>query len=106
NSRVVSHAKAGKQEPVSDKGNPAGVAQQGMAVAFKKEPITSGGGYEPGKMEATGIAGARKGPAGPGPGGGSRTIYKAGSQSPTPPAREMSPSRDYFIERPNKSNRP
>src|SRR5215813_4756666 len=70
NSRVVTHAKAGKQEPVSDKGNPAGVAEQGMAVNFRKEQITSGTGYQPyGPKDHT-----MQGP------GAGRTIAKSGSQ--------------------------
>jgi len=70
NSRVVTHAKAGKQEPVSDKGNPAGVAEQGMAVNFRKEQITCGTGYQPyGPKDHT-----MQGP------GAGRTIAKSGSQ--------------------------
>jgi hypothetical protein len=106
NSRVVKHDRKGKQEPVTHKGNVAGVAQQGMALAFKRSPITQGKGYEPKPMGSTGIANATKGPAGAGPGGYGRTIYGSGSQSPTPAAREMPPSRDYLNERPNKGNRP
>src|SRR6516165_11747370 len=78
-----------KVEPTTHRGNVAGVAQQGMAVALKKEPITQGKGYEPAKMGNTGIANSVKGPSGAGPGGMGRTIYKSGSQSPTPTAREM-----------------
>jgi hypothetical protein len=82
NSRQVSHRHEPKTEPETHKGNPAGVAQQGMAVQFKKEPVQQGPhtGYEPGKVGATGIAGATKGPAGAGPGGYGRTIYRSGSQ--------------------------
>ena len=99
--------KAGqKVEPVTHRGNVAGVGQQGAALAFKREPITQGKGYEPKPMGSTGIANATKGPAGAGPGGYGRTIYGSGSQSPTPAAREMPPSRDYLNERPNKGNRP
>src|SRR6516225_9396840 len=102
--KVVQNSKGQKVEPTSHAANVAGVAQQGMATAFKKEPLIQGKGYEPGQMGPTGIANASKGPAGAGPGGYGRTIYKSGSQSPTPPAREMSPSRDYLLERPNKGN--
>jgi len=94
-----------KVEPVTHRGNVAGVAQQGEALAFKHSPITQGKGYEPAKMGSTGIANARQGPAGAGPGGYGRTIYASGSQSPTPPAREMPVGRT-FDERPNKGNRP
>jgi hypothetical protein len=87
-----------KQEPISHKGSPAGVAQQGLATQFRKEPITSGRGYEPKAMGSTGIAGARQGHAGVGPGGGGCTIYKSGSQSPTPEAREMPAGRDTLAE--------
>jgi hypothetical protein len=69
-----------KVEPKIHRGNVAGVAQQGMATAFRKEPITEGKGYEPKPMGSTGIANARQGHAGPGPGGGGRTIYLSGSQ--------------------------
>jgi len=63
-------AKKGKQEPVSHKGNPAGVAQQGMSTAFRKEEIRSGQGYQPyGPKDHTMQA----------PGAG-RTVSKSGSQ--------------------------
>jgi len=93
-----------KVEPVTHKGNVSGVAQQGEALAFKRSPITQGKGYEPSKMGPTGIANASKGPAGAGPGGMGRTIYKSGSQSPTPVATGMEPGRG-FDERPNLKNR-
>jgi hypothetical protein len=100
NSRQVSHRREPKTEPVTHRGNPAGVAQQGMAVQFRKEPLQQGphSGYEPGKTGSTGIANASKGPAGAGPGGYGRTIYKSGSQSPTPPAREMPAGRNTLSE--------
>jgi hypothetical protein len=99
--------KAGmKVEPKAWAMNVEAVGQQGAALAFARKPLEQGKGYEPSKMGPTGIANASKGPAGAGPGGMERTIYGSGSQSPTPPAREMSPSRDYLNERPNKSNRP
>ena len=87
-----------KVEPKPQAGNVAGVAQQGRATAFKKEPLIQGKGYETGPMPATGIANATKGPAGAGPGGMGRTIYKSGSQSPTPPAREMPAGRNTLAE--------
>jgi hypothetical protein len=66
-------------EPKTHRGNPAGVAQQGMATHFKKEPITQGKGYEPKAMPATGVPGyfnsAKAGP------GSERTIMRSGSQS-------------------------
>jgi hypothetical protein len=99
-------AKGYKTEPKPRAANVAGVAQQGVSTAFKKEPLFNGPGYSTKPQGDTGIANARQGPAGAAPGGMGRTIYRSGSQSPTPPAREMSPSRDYFTERPNKSNRP
>jgi hypothetical protein len=88
-----------KQEPVANKASPAGAAQQGLAVQFRKEPLTQQGkGYNPSAMGSTGIANARQGPSGAGPGGGGRTIYKSGSQSPTPPAREMPEGRNTLAE--------
>jgi len=99
NSNKVVQSRSGvKVEPVSKAGNVADVAQQGLATAFRKEPITQGQGYTPGKMPATGIANARQGPAGAGPGGYGRTIYRSGSQGPTPPAREMPTGRDTLSE--------
>jgi hypothetical protein len=97
-SRVVKHSTGYKQEPVPHKASPAGAAQQGMATQFRKEPLQQGTGYQPGKMGSTGIAGARQGNAGPGPGGGNRTIYRSGSQSPTPSAREMPAGRNTLSE--------
>src|SRR6516165_820459 len=67
-----------KVELVTHRGNVAGVAQQGMALAFKREPITQGKGYEPKGMGPTGVKGtynaATQGP------GSQRTTYAAGSQ--------------------------
>jgi hypothetical protein len=68
-----------KVEPKAQKANPAGVGQQGMATAFKKEPVIQGKGYEPKAMPATGVPGYfNSAKAGPGSG---RTIMKSGSQS-------------------------
>jgi len=106
NSNQTKHSRGYKTEPVSKAGNVAGVAQQGLSTAFQKEPPFNGPGYSTKPQGDTGIANARKGPASAGPGGFGRTIYASGSQSPTPTAREMAPSRDYFTERPNKGNRP
>jgi hypothetical protein len=88
-SRPVSHSHQGKSEPISHKGNPAGVGQIGLQHAFKPEPVTKGRGYEPLK----GVADNTK--VGPGAG---RTIYRSGSQQPTPPAREMPKGRDTLAE--------
>lgn len=88
-SSVVSHVKSGKSEPISHRGNPAGVAQQGLALQFKREPITSGRGYEPPKGVAPNTS------VGPGAG---RTIHRAGSQQPTPAPRDMPSGRDTLSE--------
>ena len=97
-SRQVKKSTAPKTEPVAHKASPAGAAQQGLAVQFKKEPLQAGKGYEARAQGSTGIANASKGPAGAGPGGYGRTIYKSGSQSPTPQAREMGHGRDILSE--------
>ena len=97
-SNKLVQSKGYKTEPVAHKASPAGAAQQGMAVQFRKEPLQQGSGYTPKRMGDTGIANDRQGHAGPGPGGGGRTIYKSGSQSPTPPARELPAGRDTLSE--------
>jgi len=61
-------------------------------------PVEAGPGYSTKPRGDTGIAGARKGPAGAGPGGYGRTIYKSGSQSPTPPAHGMPAGRNTLAE--------
>jgi hypothetical protein len=105
-SRQHTDKKAGqKVEPVTHKGNVAGVAQTGLSHAFKPGPMTQGKGYEPSKMGPTGIANASKGPAGAGPGGMGRTIYKSGSQSPTPAAKEMPAGRNTLVARFNQFER-
>jgi hypothetical protein len=85
-----------KVEPKTHKASPAGVAQIGLQHAFKPQPMTSGKGYEPQKVGPTGIANARQGHSGAGPGGGNRTIYKSGSQCPTPGAKELPKGRDIL----------
>jgi hypothetical protein len=77
-----------KREPVTHKGNPAGVAQTGLAHQFKPQPMTSGKGYEP------------KGPTsnmGQGP-GANRVIYRSGSQSPTPAPKQMEKGTDILSQ--------
>jgi hypothetical protein len=106
NSNKTVQSRSGyKVEPKSRAMSPEAVGQQGASLAFARKPLEQGFGYTPGKMGATGIANARQGHAGPGPGGGSRVIYRSGSQSPTPAATGMEPGRG-FDERPNKGNRP
>src|SRR5215831_3998248 len=89
-------AKKGKQEPVSHKGSPAGVAQQGAATAFRKEEIRSGQGYQPyGPKDHT-----MQGP------GAGRTILKSGLQGlysssgkkMPMPAEPMPKGRDTLAE--------
>jgi hypothetical protein len=89
-----------KQEPVTHKASPAGVAQQGMAVQFRKELLQQGphSGYEQPKItKPTGIANATYNSAKSGP-GSQRAIYKSGSQSPCPPAHGMPAGRDTLSE--------
>jgi hypothetical protein len=59
-----------KVEPKPHAASPEGVAQMGMALAFKHHAVHEGRGYAP------------PGPGTPalGPGGG-RTIYRSGSQA-------------------------
>ena len=96
--KVVRSKSGGKVEPRSTAIDPAGISQRDVSTAFRKDAVEVGPGYSRGKMPATGIANARQGPAGAGPGGGGRTIYKSGSQSPTPPAREMPGGRNTLAE--------
>jgi len=98
NSRVVSHANAPKQEPKAKAVSPSAVDQMGQATTFKKQELFQGQTLKQGPMPAAGIANTSKGPAGAGPGGYGRTIYAKGSQSPTPPAREMPAGRDILSE--------
>jgi|SRR5215831_6080610 len=94
-SRVVKHSTGYKTEPVPHKASPAGAAQQGLATQFRKEPLQAGRGYSQGPMKPTGIANATYNAATSGPGSG-RAIYRSGSQSPTPPAREMPAGREIL----------
>jgi hypothetical protein len=96
--KVVQSRSGGKVEPKARAVNPEAVVQQGMATAFPKREMFNGPGYTTKPQGDTGIAGATKGPAGAGPGGYGRTIYKAGSQSSTPQAREMPAGRDTLSE--------
>jgi hypothetical protein len=93
-----------KVEPKSSAINPASVSTLGISTAFKKPPLEMGKGYASKPQGDTGLRGTYNPDAS---GRGSlRTTFKAGSQSATPAAKEMAPSRDYLNERPNKSNRP
>jgi hypothetical protein len=96
--KVVQSRSGGKVEPRSTAIDPAGISQRDVSTAFRKTPVEVGPGYSTKAMPATGIANARKGPPGAGPGGGGRTIYASGSQSPTPPARQMPAGRDILSE--------
>jgi len=96
--QTVQSRSGAKVEPKSRAIDPASVATIGVSTAFKKPDGDIGPGYSTKPMPATGIANARQGPAGAGPGGGGRTIYKSGSQSPTPPAREMPAGRNTLAE--------
>jgi|SRR5262249_38742368 len=96
--KTVQSRSGHKVEPRSTAIDPAGVSQRDVSTAFRKSAVEIGPGYNPGKMAATGIANARQGPPGAGPGGFGRTIYKSGSQSPTPPACEMAAGRNTLAE--------
>jgi len=99
NSNKVVQSRSGyKVEPRSTAIDPAGVSQRDVSTAFRKTPVEVGPGYSTKAMPATGIANARQGPPGAGPGGGGRTIYASGSQSPTPSARQMPAGRDILSE--------
>src|SRR5262249_5127130 len=87
-------------EPKAMAMSPEAVGQQGASLAFARKPLEMGPGYTPSKMAAVDRP-SYQGPSTPAP-GSNRTIYPSGLQSKTPPAREMTPSRDYFNERPNK----
>src|SRR5262245_33342112 len=87
-----------KVEPKARAMNVEAVGQQGASLAFARKPLEQGPGYTPQKMGDAGIANAHKGPAGAGPGGYGRTIYKSGSQSPTPPAHGIPAGRNTLAE--------
>jgi hypothetical protein len=87
-----------KVEPRSRAINPASVSTMGISTPFPKPKLEMGKGYEGGKVGPTGIANAKQGHAGAGPGGGGRVIYRSGSQSPTPPAREIPATKDTLSE--------
>jgi hypothetical protein len=59
-----------KVEPKPQAASPEGVAQMGMALAFKHRPVFEGRGYAPPGPDSHAL----------GPGGG-RTIYRSGSQA-------------------------
>jgi hypothetical protein len=103
--KTVQSRSGGKVEPKTHAGNVAGVAQQGIATFFRKEPLTQGRGYEPAPMPATGVKGTYNS-ATSGPGSG-RTVYRSGSpaeygpvnrgqvnRAPDPPA--TAPGRDIL----------
>jgi hypothetical protein len=96
--QVVQSQSGWKREPVPKAVSVPAAAQLGRSEQFRKPPLEQGKGYETKPMAATGIANARKGHEGVGPGGGGRMIYKSGSQSPTPPPREMPKGRDTLAE--------
>ena len=103
-SNKLVQSKGYKTEPKSKAVDPASVSTLGVSTQFKKPDLVSGPGYQTKPMGETGSRGVyNSATSGP---GSLRTTYKAGSQSSTPPAREMSPSRDYFNERPNRRDRP
>lgn len=88
NSNKLVQSKQKKTEPISHKGNVAGVGQIGLQHAFKPEPMTRGKGFEP------------KGPTsnlGQGP-GANRVIHPHGSQQRTPEPREMPEGRNTLSE--------
>jgi hypothetical protein len=89
--KVVQSKKGQKDEPVTHKANVDAVAQQGMAVQFKKEPLTEGRGYEPKAMGPTGVPGKYNAST-QGPGSG-RTIHPTGSQSQYGPVAQGSVNR-------------
>lgn len=92
NSNKTVQSRSGvKVESKTHAGNVAGVAQQGMATAFKKEPLTQGRGYEPAAMGPTGVRGtynsATQGP------GSQRTVHPKGSQAEYNPGPQPMTSR-------------
>jgi hypothetical protein len=98
NSKNIKNVTAPKVEPKAKAINPASAGQLGASTQFVKPPLVQGPGYNPKPMGSTGIANAQQGHSGVGPGGGGRTIYKSGSQSPTPEARDMPEGRNTLGE--------
>jgi hypothetical protein len=92
--KVTSSKSAWKVEPKAQAVSPAGVNQMSLSTQFRKDPLAQGAGYSTKPMGSTGIANARFNSASAGPGSG-RTIYKSGSQSPTPPAKPVRPGRSF-----------
>lgn len=90
--KVVQSNKGRKVEPTSHKANVGGVAQQGLATQFKKDPLEQGRGYEPKAMGPTGIAGGTYNSASTGP-GSQRTTYRSGSQAQHGPVAQGSVNR-------------
>jgi hypothetical protein len=91
---------AQKVEPKARAVNVATVAQQGMGVQFKREPLISGQGYTPKPMGATGVGKATTRPDTPGPGSG-RTTYASGAQGkygPVNPGEPKPAPRDILSE--------
>jgi hypothetical protein len=94
--KTVQSKSAWKVEPKAKAVSPAAAAQLGRAEQFRKPPLESGPGYTTKPQGSAGIAGARQGPAALGPGGNSRTIFKAGSQCPTPAPKPMEKGTDIL----------
>jgi hypothetical protein len=73
--------------------SPAGVDQLGQGLAFKQEKLVVGKAPQ---VPLGNVVAGNVGQGGPGTG---RTLYgKGGSQSPTPPAKEMPKGRDILSE--------
>ena len=87
-----------KVEPKPRSVSPDGIGQVGLSHPFKPKPLFNGPGYRTGPQGDTGIANATKGPSGAAPGGMGRTIYRSGSQSPTPTAMGMPVGRNTLAE--------
>src|SRR5262245_39396721 len=92
-SRVVKDVGVKAGPPSTNIGNPGGVAQLGAAVATKSafEPVTSGKAAAPPLGNAVAAATDCRP-------GGSRTIYRAGSQSTTPTVHDLPPGRNTLSE--------
>jgi len=98
NSKVVKHDRKGKAEPITHKGNPAGVADQGLSVAYKKQEIRGGPntGYQPyGPKDHT--------MQGPGTGreihrSGGQGLYSSSGKKMPMPSEPMPVGRDILSE--------